>query len=160
MANPVRRLEAAGIEDEVSGRFFLGHIGQMRGVRAVVAADHQHQVGRGNQHFEQGILPLLGCPANGVENAEVVIRPVARQHRRTQTPLHLLGFGAQHGRLVGDADFLQMHIRIESLGACVAELGQKFFSVAALAQIGTDRVRFREVVHDQKVTGAACRPRP
>ena len=114
MADAFRRLETVRIEDEVGRQLLLGHVRQVRRVGTVVTPDHEHQVRRSIQHFAQRILPLLRGTANGVEDTEVLVRPVARHHRLAQTPLHLLGLGTQHRGLVGHADFPQMKVGIET----------------------------------------------
>ena len=48
------------------------HAGEIAGVAAVVAADHDHRVqAAGVQHLEHRVLPFLRGRANGVEGAEV-----------------------------------------------------------------------------------------
>ena len=96
-------------------------------------------------------MPLLRGTANRVENAEVFLRPVAGRHGGADTPLHFLGFGTQHGGLVGHADLAQMQIRVEPLGASTTKLVQKSRTVAALAQVGAKKVRLLKVIDHNEV---------
>ena len=61
------RDQPAGVKDEIGRQLFFAHLGQVRGVGAVVAADDQQQIHGHAEQLAQGILPLLRCAADGVK---------------------------------------------------------------------------------------------
>ena len=80
-------------------------------------ADDQEQVQRFGQQLFQSVLPVLRGAANRVEETEVPVelnRTEFLLHGSLEPPLHLFRLSTQHRRLVGDADRLQVEVRIES----------------------------------------------
>src|SRR5579862_1072622 len=132
----VGRFQPAGVADEVGGHFFLAHLRQVGGVRAVVAAYDEQEIGFLGEHFAQGVLPFLRGAADGVEKAEIFPRAaVALGDGGVDAALHFLGLAAEHGCLVGDADGLQVHIGVEPGGMGAPEALQELGLVAAAADV-------------------------
>ena len=92
--------------------------GEVAGVAAVVAADHDHQIQRvAAQQRQHGVLPILGGAADRVEGPEVVAQPldaVAIEHRAPELSPISQRLGHQHRRLIGEADALQIAVGIEA----------------------------------------------
>ena len=68
----LQRDEALGAADEEGGQLFFADFDQVGGVRGIVASDDEEQIHSGFEHLEEGVLALLGCPANGVEEGEIL----------------------------------------------------------------------------------------
>ena len=129
----------------------------MRGVGAVVAADDEQQIHRHVEQFAQRILPFLGRAANGVEEAEILrgqLRAVAIDDRLPNAALHFLGLAAQHRRLIGHADRLQMHIGIEAGRMRLAEFFEKRLLVAAVPDVIANVIGLGEREHDEVMSFA------
>ena len=119
------RNEALGVGHVEGRHLFRTDSGEIAGVAAVVAANDDHQIDRLlGQQLDDGVLPVLGGAADGVERPETngqLGLAVARSHRR---PEHFADFhrlGAQHRGLVGAADPFQMLIGVEPRGYCPFE---------------------------------------
>ena len=124
----------------------------MRRVGAVVTADHEQQIHRHVEQLAQRILPFLRRAANGVEETEIVrrqFRAVAIEDGLSNAALHFFGFAAQHRRLVGDADRLQMQIGIEPGRMRAAEFFQKRLLVAAVPDVIANVIGLREREDDE-----------
>ena len=149
-----------GVFDEEGREFGFAHFGQMRGVGGIVAADDQEEVHRFAEQFFQGVLAFLGGAANCVEKAEMAVQLVgaeALDHGVLDAALHFLGFAAEHGGLVGDADGLQVDVRIEAGGISAFESLQKFLFVAAVEDVVADVIGLGQGIDDQIM--ARRRPR-
>ena len=87
MPDTLRRQQAIGLRHVISGQAGRADAGQVAGVAAVVAADHDHRLGRAQltfHHLDDGVLPLLGGRADRVEGAEVLgaVRLAVRPRHR------------------------------------------------------------------------------
>ena len=113
----VARKKPRGVEHKIGRQFFFAHLGEMRCVRAVVAADDKENIHFDVEQLAQSILSLLRRAADRIEEPKILRRKlgsVSIDDGLSNPPLHLFGFTAQHCRLVCNADRLQMHVRIES----------------------------------------------
>jgi len=161
MANQPVRLHLGGVLDKVSRQLRFAHLRQVRGVGGVIAADDQEQVQRLLQELAQGILPVLGGAANGVEEAEMRLHPglaVLLRDGAAQAALHFLRFAPQHGRLVGHADGPEVNVGVKSFRAGALELFEEGGLVAALQDVIADVVRLLQR-EDDEVMAAAADPR-
>src|SRR6185503_18662900 len=96
--------------------------------------------------------------ANRIEKAEMlfkILRPVLPFHRGTKPALHFLGFTPKHRGLIGDADRLQIAVRIEPGRVSSTEFFQKLRLVAAVEDVVTDVISLRERKYDEVMTFAA-----
>ena len=110
-------LHLRGVLDEVGRQHLLAHLGEVRGVRRVVATHHQQQVELRLQQLLQCVLPVLRRATDGVEEAEVLIKLLSAVflfHRGLEAALHLLGLAAQHRGLVRHAHRHQMQVGVEA----------------------------------------------
>ena len=73
----------------------------------------------------------------------------AIEDRLADSPLHFLGFAAQHRRLVRDPDRFQVNIRIEPRRMCVLEMFEKRLFVAAVADVIADIIGILERQDDE-----------
>src|SRR6267142_5767984 len=110
------------------------------------------------QKLFQCVLPVLRCPAYRVKKTEVLFdlaQAVLLDHRCFQTPLHFLSFAPQHGRLVRDADTLEVNIRIEAFGVSALEFLEKLRLVATSNNVIAYVIRLPEGEYHQIVSGPA-----
>src|SRR5438132_6965055 len=84
-----------GIQYKISRKFFLAHLGEMRGVRTVVAADDKQKIHFDVKQLAQCILALLRRAADGIEEPEILLgqfRSISINNSALNSPLHLLRF--------------------------------------------------------------------
>src|SRR5437762_10099134 len=113
----IARKKPRGVEHKIGRQFFFAHLGEMRCVRAVVAANDKENIHLNVEQLAQSILPFLRRAADRIEEPEILLsklRSVSIKNGLSNPPLHLFGFTAQHGRLVCNTDRLQMNVRVES----------------------------------------------
>ena len=101
------------------------------------------------QQIFQRILPVLGRPANGIEEAEIFRTAVTGDDGVTETPLHILGLLAQHSGLVGHSDTPKMEIGIKSFGIFSSKAAEKLLPVSLPPNIGADTVGLFQIQYNE-----------
>src|SRR5207302_2336790 len=135
------------VSNKIRRQFFLTHLGQMRSIRAVVAADDEKEVHSNIEQLAQRVLPFLGRTADRIKEPEIfrrAFRPVTVDNGLADPALDLFGFAAQHRRLVRYADGFQVDVRIESRRMRVAKTLQKLLFVPAVPDVIANVIRVRE----------------
>jgi len=130
--------QPGGIEHKISRQFFLAHLGEMRCVRAVVTAHHEQKVQGHVEQLAQCILSFLSRAADCVEEPKILrrhLRPISIDNGSLNSPLHLLGFTAQHCGLICHTDSLQVHVGIEPRRMRAFELFQERLFVATVPDV-------------------------
>ena len=87
--------KAVGGADEKSGKLLLANLDEVSGVGTVVPTDNEENIQRQTEQIEQGVLSLLGGPADGIKDLEMtwpLIRSVAVDDGLLQAALNLLRF--------------------------------------------------------------------
>src|SRR5918998_4813819 len=118
--------------NSVAARYVVAPRDSLRGddrevvrVRRVVAADDDYYVQRMLQEPHEGVLSVLCSRTDGVEELEVlpqILFAIARSHCLPQLLANSHRLRHEHSSLVGDADFLQVGLRIEIGTHTVSEL--------------------------------------
>ena len=146
--------EAVGGADEEGGELLFADFDEVGGIGAVVTADDEEDVEGLLEEFEEGVLALLGGAADGVENLEVGGADrgaVAIEDGLLEAALDFLGFGLEHGGLIGDADATEMEVRVKALREATSEAGQEGVAVAAVADVVADGFDIGEGEDDEVV---------
>src|SRR5438270_2318139 len=125
---------------------------EMGRVARVIAADHYHQIERLGDQLEHGILPFLGGRANRVEGTEMLAEGLGAPAPRHALP-HLAGdrerFSREHRGLIGDADALEIAVRIEVRGHLALELLKKLLPRAPSLDVLAYDTGLVHVPHDE-----------
>src|SRR5215211_746162 len=127
-------------------------------VRGVVPPDNDHDVQWVLEEPEEGVLPILGRRADGVEELEVlldVLGPVALGHRLPELLAHGQRLAHEHRGLVGDANAPEVLLGIEAGRHAVRELICELFSPHLAEDEVRDVARLFEVAQDQVLPVAA-----
>ena len=146
--------EAVGSADEEGGELLFADFDEVGGVGAVVTADDEEDVEGLLEEFEEGVLALLGGTADGVEDLEVGGADrgaVAIEDGLLEAALDFLGFGFEHGGLVGDADATEMEVGVKALREAAFEAGQEGSAVTAVADVVADGFDIGEGEDDEVV---------
>src|SRR6266566_7894463 len=89
----VARKKARGVEHKIGRQFFFAHLGKMRCVRAIVAANNKQKVHFDVEQLAQSILPLLRRAADRIEKSKILrrkLRSVSINNGLSNPSLHLL----------------------------------------------------------------------
>src|SRR6185437_1337803 len=146
-----------GVFDEVSRELGFAHFRKMRGVGGIVAADDDEQIHRFTQKLLERVLAVLRGAANRIEETKMISDfsfAIFLNHGVLDAALDFLGFAAEHGGLIGDADGLEMLIGIEPRGVGAFEFFEEFVFVAAVQNVVTNVIGFREREDDEIMAAA------